>query len=158
MQLHEQGFEAYCQGLSQKQISKVVGKSEQAVGTWKKKYNWEERRQKRLISRDNAEEGVWQLFNYNVRLLLKIAAKQEELIASKKELTVKELQSMLTSKGDVDALQKLHTTIKGKPNTWNDAITIAQELLEYFHEHHFEAAKLLAPIMDEWLNHKRQSI
>tara|TARA_Y100000588_G_scaffold268410_1_gene283611 strand:- start:40 stop:516 length:477 start_codon:yes stop_codon:yes gene_type:complete len=158
MELHEQGFEAYCQGLKGKQIAVIVGKTEQTITAWSKKYNWELRRQKKLISRENAEEGVWQLFNYNVRILLRIAKKHEEKEEQNPELSIKELQEMLTSKGDVDALQKLHTTIKGKPTTWGECIRIAQEQLEYFQQHHLEAAKILAPLMDEWLSQKRKEL
>lgn len=158
MEPHEQGFEAYCQGLTGKQIAAIVGKSEQTISAWSKKYNWEVRKQARLVSRENAEQTAWELVNFNLKILDRIAKKQECLLVNNPDPSIKELQAMLTPRGDVDAVQKLHSTIKGKANTWGDCIRISQEQLEYFQQNHFEEAKILAPLMDEWLNHKRKEI
>lgn len=151
-------FEAYCLELSGIEIGKRVDKSVQTITAWKKKFNWEKLKQDRQVSRDNAEQTAWELLNYNLSILARIARKQAELAEKNPDPSIKELQAMLTPRGDVDAVQKLHTTIKGKANTWGDCIRIAQEQLEYFQANHYEAAKVLAPLMDEWLNHKRKEL
>lgn len=157
-ELQQQAFEAFCLGLNGKQIGQIVKRSEQTISDWRKKFNWEKKKQERAVSRDNAEKTTWELLNWNLRILRLISIKNEELLNDKEDHTIQELQAMLTPRGDCDAVQKLHSTIKAKTSTWGDCISISMEMLEYFEQNHYEASKQFAPLMDEWLSHKRKEL
>ncbi|WP_286747871.1 helix-turn-helix domain-containing protein [Roseivirga sp. UBA1976] len=158
MELHEQAFKAYCEGLTQKQIATIVGRTEQTISAWAKKYDWENKRDRQLISQENAEEGIWKLINHNVAIHLRIAALKIKELDNNQNPTVEDLKKALTDNGDVDALKKLHASIKGKQHAWGDYINFSKELLEYMQENHFDKAKELAPILDEFLSQKRKEL
>lgn len=158
MELHEQAFKAYCEGLTQKQIAGIVGRSEQTISAWAKKHNWDTKRQQQLVSQENAEEGIWQLINHNVSIHLRIAAQRQRELEANENPTIEDLKKALTDNGDVDALKKLHASIKGKQHAWGDYIGFSKELLEYMQENHFDKAKELAPIIDEFLSQKRKEL
>ena len=69
-----------------------------------------------------------------------------------------EIQKLLISKGDIDALQKLHTTIKDKEITWDQLVANSRELLEYIADYDLKLSKKVSPIMNDWLNLKREEV
>lgn len=158
MELHEQAFKAFCEGLTQKQIAGIVGKSEVTISKWRRKYKWDIKKERNLISQENAEEGIWQLINHNVAIHLRIAAIKQEELDNMKSPTAADLKKALTDNGDVDALKKLHASIKGKQSDWDDYIRIIKEALEYASTYYLTEAKAMAPVLNEFLSHKRKEI
>ncbi len=69
-----------------------------------------------------------------------------------------EKKGILVPKGEIDALQKLFTTIKGKELDWSYIVRIIREFIQYVKDKDIELAKDLAEIADEYINDKRRSI
>src|SRR5687768_1773122 len=90
--------ELYNAGWDQKNIASILELSEQTISAWKAKHRWEEKRATKNMAREVAEDRVWRLINFQLKVLdLHVDDLEDKL--SKKEI------DKLTplDKGDVDA-------------------------------------------------------
>lgn len=142
--------------IPQKEIAAVLHTTEKSVSNWATKGNWEEKRAENGLQRETAEEKVWRIINFNLTILDMIREKQ--LVKLSPDLSIEELTKMLTDRGDIDALQKLFTTIKGKELQWTAIVKIVREVTEYLEGHQIELAKKMVPVLQSYLNEKRQHL
>ncbi len=147
----------YNQGWTQKAISDLGLGSTKTICGWVEKGQWDKKRIQHSLNRETAEEGVWALINFQLEVLKRIADQQKEKL-KEPELSVKELQELLTSKGDIDALQKLFTTIKGKELEWTTLVKVIRELMEYIEQHDLNLAKSMVEITNMFINEKRKEM
>ena len=73
-------------------------------------------------------------------------------------MSVSQLQEQLIERGDIDALQKLFTTIKGKELAWSGMVKILREFIEYLERENIHLAKKVLPFSQEFLNEKRKEV
>ncbi|MGQ1889138.1 terminase gpP N-terminus-related DNA-binding protein [Thermophagus sp. OGC60D27] len=137
----------YTEGWTQKEIARTLRRSEKTICTWKQNDNWDKQKSESLIQRQTAEEGVWELILYQLNALKNIK-QQYEREGSKK----------LISKGDIDALQKLFTTVKGKELEWSTIVKILREFAQWLKNENLELAQELVDYMDAYLNEKRRML
>jgi len=143
----------YNAGWEQNRIAIILELSEQTISNWKTKYSWEEKRATKNMSREVAEERVWKLINFQLKVLdLQVDDQEEKL--KKKEIT--DLKPL--DKGDVDALQKLWTTVKTKQLDWTVVVTNIKDLVAFIAERDNELAKALLNHSDDFLNYKRKNL
>ena len=154
MQKREAAKKLFFQGVKQTEIAKLLRVSEQTVSTWAKKDNWDEQRNEHELFKESSTEKVQRLISYQLKVLDVIANKMEGKMDE--SMDVQELQKLLISKGDIDALQKLFVTIKGKELEWTNIVSIVRDMVEYIQEQDTALAKKIAPLADEYINHKRQ--
>lgn len=140
------------QGWQQKDIARALDVSEKSISSWATKGNWEEKRAKKNMSREVAEDDVWELINYQTRAL---KMRKEVFIKKFEESKEEDKQLPLLDKGDIDALQKLFTTIKSKQLEWATVVNILKEFIDDVQMKDLELAKLLIPKADDYLNRKR---
>jgi transposase len=145
--------ELYNAGLDQKNIANVLEISEKTISGWKKKYSWEEKRAKKNMAKEAAEDRVWKLINFQLRVLDMQVDDQEDKL-KKKELT--ELKPL--DKGDVDALQKLWTTVKGKQLDWSVVVNNISEFVGFISERDLDLSKLILEHADDFMNYKRKNL
>jgi len=143
----------YVIGWEQKDIARVLKTSERSIGVWKDKFKWQEKRSKKNMTRDNAEEDVWVLINYQTTALKMRTEKYQQKFDDKE---VDDLP--LLDKGDIDALQKLFTTIKSKQLEWATVANLVKELTEYLQLNNLSLAKQFLPLADDFLNVKRSQL
>jgi predicted transcriptional regulator len=149
----EAAKELFDAGFDQKSIARVLDVSEKSISSWATKYNWKEKRAKKNMSREVAEDDVWELINYQTRALKMRKDQYEE------KFKKKETESLtLLDKGDIDALQKLFTTIKSKQLEWATVVNIMKEFIDYVQVADLELAKNLIPKADDYLNIKRAEL
>ena len=74
------------------------------------------------------------------------------------EISMDELKAALIPKGEIDALQKLFTTIKGKELDWSAIVRILREFSNWLKDEDLEAAKDIVPHIDTYINLKRKSL
>jgi uncharacterized protein YjcR len=145
--------ELFNAGWEQKNIASILELSEQTISSWKNKFQWEEKRAKKNMAEEVSEDGIWELINYQVQALKMKKAKFEE------QLRKKEINDLpVLDKGDVDALQKLWTTVKGKQLEWSAVVKIVKDYIGYISERDIDAAKLLLNHTDDYLNFKRKNL
>jgi predicted transcriptional regulator len=140
-------------GYEQKRIASVLGLSEQTVSAWKQKHRWEEKRATKNMARDVAEDRVWKMINFQLKVLDLQVDEQENKLASKEIEKLKPLD-----KGDVDALQKLWTTVRTKQLDWSVIVHSVQELIGFISERDLDLAKRLTAVADDYLNFKRKNL
>lgn len=156
MNKHHAGFLLRKSGASHREIAQILKVSENTVTTWSKKYKWEEEITKDFLFEQTAGENVRFLIQHDSQILKAIAIKKTELLGDLDSADIGELEKALTSKGSVDALQKLFTTIKGKELDWEKVVKIIRELTEYVDEHDSKLSKALQPLAHDFLNSKRK--
>lgn len=145
--------ELYNAGWEQKQIAGILDLSEQTISTWKTKHRWEEKRATKNMAREVAEDRVWKLINFQLKVLDLQVDDQEEALRNK---LVDELKPL--DKGDVDALQKLWTTVKNKQLEWSVIVNIIKDFVGFISERDLELAKKILMHSDDYLNFKRKNL
>jgi predicted transcriptional regulator len=146
--------ELFNSGYDQKRIAAILDLSEQTISTWKQKHRWEEKRAKKNMAADVAEDVIWELINYQLKALKQRKDSYEE--AAEKNKDNKDLPVL--DKGDVDALQKLWTTVKNKQLDWSVIVKNVHELINYIAENDLELSKKLLSHADDYLNFKRKNL
>jgi hypothetical protein len=137
----------YTDGWAQKEIARTLRRSEKTICKWKQDDNWEMQKSRTLIEKQTAEEGVWELINYQLTALKNI-----------KDEYQKEGATKLISKGDIDALQKLFTTVKAKELEWSAMIKVLREFSQWLKAENLELAQELVEFIEAYLNEKRKMI
>jgi predicted transcriptional regulator len=149
----EAAQELFNSGWDQKDIARILKISTKSISVWKQKYKWEEKRAKKNMAEEVSEDGIWELINYQIRALKLKKQKYEEQF-EKEELT----DLPVLDKGDVDALQKLWTTVKGKQLEWSTIVKIIRDFVGAISDKDNELAKQLLGPTDDYLNFKRKNL
>ena len=145
----------YDKGVNNKDIATILKVAAKTVGTWATDGNWKEQKQRKDLFRQTNEERVLELIDFNLYVLTKI----KDVNYQKAEETddPKELEKLLTNKGDVDALTKLFSNIKGKELDWEKQVDIAREIFEYIAEDS-DLAQDVMPYFNQFINDKRNKL
>lgn len=142
-------------GLTQKRACKLIGISEATGTKWVKDCGMKEKvLSDRLFSHTSVEE-VQKLISYQLKILNKIRELQESEIEILDD--VKGLQGKLIPRGDIDALQKLWTTVKGKELEFSFYVKVLNELMTHIEKNDLKTAQKLAGYADEFLQSKREA-
>ncbi len=145
--------ELFNAGWNQKQIGAILEISEKSIGVWKEKYQWEKKRAKKNMAADVAEDIIWELINYQ------LAALKEKKDGFELQKDKKELDALPPlDKGDIDALQKLWTTVKNKQLDWSVIVNNIKDFIGYISERDLELAKKILSHSDDYLNFKRKNL
>jgi predicted transcriptional regulator len=136
-------------GWEQKRIAEMMKVSEVTLSKWATEGNWKKKLAQKSLSKEVAEDVVWELINYQLKALKQLKDKWEK---EKKE------DLKLLDRGDVDALQKLYTTVKGKQIEWAQVVTIIKEFIDDVQERDLDTAKRLLPFAESFLNRKRTDL
>lgn len=137
----------------QTKIASILELSEKTISDWKKKYRWEEKRAKKNMAQDVAEDHVWELINYQLQALKAKKDKFEE------QLTNKEIDALpALDKGDIDALQKLWTTVKNKQLDWSNLVHIIKDFVGFLSERDLKLSQDILNHTDDYLNFKRKNL
>ena len=146
----------YDQGFELKEISKIIRVSYNTISKWSSSGNWKQLKTDKLLREETTQDSIRKLIEFQLKVLEKMTT------ASKKDLDntddVVGLSKLLIGKGEIDALQKLFTTIKAKEITWDGIVKSSRELMEYIAEFDLNLAKKVSPVIEDWLNIKRESL
>ncbi len=147
MKDHQAAQILYNSDVSGKEIARTIKVSEQTITSWKKKYGWENKKTLKSLARETAEETLWELINYQ---LATIKAKKEEWQRNK--------EKRLIDKGDIDALTKMFSAVKGKQLEWSNYVKICRELVDYIQQEDLDLAKQILEYVEIFLNNKRKEL
>jgi len=153
---HNAAKTLYFEGWSQKDIASTLRVTEKTVSAWKRKAKWDEERARDTQLRDTASDEIMKLINFQIRVLNRIKDTYEEQLEEASDL--KELNSMLIDKGQIDALYKMFAAVKGKEITWAAYVRISRELMQYVSSQDIALAKALHTHADDFLNMKRKDL
>lgn len=150
----EAGFILYLQDVELEEISKTLEVNYNTVAKWSSVGNWKEKKTEKLLQKQTSQDRIWGLISYQLEVIeLITAARKQDRTGNE---TVKELKETLIDRGDIDALQKLFTTIKSKEVTWDAVVKSTRSLIEHLEKADIELAKAVTPLVNEWLNIQRE--
>ncbi|WP_346856577.1 hypothetical protein [uncultured Draconibacterium sp.] len=146
------------EGVEQKEIAKILKLSETTISKYAVNGNWRAKRLSHTIKKSTAEEDALTALAHQSRIIRLIADKLgDELEAKNKgDVSVDDLKAALIPKGEIDALQKLFTTIKGKELDWSAIVRILREFSVFLKNDNIQLAQLIVPHIDKYINLKRK--
>ncbi len=146
----------YLNGLTLKEVCETLKIPYNTATKWSSDLDWKKNKAEKSLREQTSQERIWGLIDYQLQLIEKITQVRAKEI--EKTTSPEDLKKALIERGDIDALQKLFTTIKGKEVTWDIMVKLTRELIEFLEKNHFQLAKQIAPLANEWLNQKREKL
>lgn len=147
MKAKDAARQLFMEGWQQCDIARVLKVTEKTVSTWSTDEGWKDKRIQYDLMEESSTQMVMELIEYQLRALKRrVKTWTEEDPESTK----------LIERGDIDALQKLHTTIKREHMKWSHYVSVCKELLEWVSVMNVELAKALTDKIDNFLNEKRR--
>lgn len=137
----------FLNGVSQKDISGMLRISEQTISRWKREDNWEEESSRNQLFEYTSAEMVQELIEYQLKVLKQRKEQWEEAGELK-----------LITKGDIDALSKLYSTIKKRETRWGEYINILREFMSWLETQNLQLAKKVVDHIDTFLDAKRKTM
>jgi len=141
-------------GYEQREIARMLRLTEATVSKHVAKGNMKRKRIEHTINRQTSEENALSALAYQTKVIRLIAEKLDTEL--REDMTVQEMGSKLIPKGEIDAVQKLFTTVKGRELDWSAMVQIIRNLMAYIKEVDIELAQKMVPIIDEYINEKRR--
>ena len=138
----------YMGGMEQQAIATLVRRSENTISNWKKEEGWEDKKRKRDVQNQTSEDSIRELIDYQLTAL-----------KERKDSWLKDRHEgdypRLIEKGDIDALQKLYSTIKKNEREWEDTVFVMRDFLLWLERHDLQQAKAIVDSITFYLNDKR---
>ncbi len=151
--------------MDQNDIAEIVEVQPKTVTNWVKEGKWKEKLTEQLLRKETNEEATQKLITFNLRVLDLIRQQAEEgieeLLSSKdtdKASKITQLQALLIERGDIDALQKLHTMIREKDIEWTQYVKILRLFMAELNEANPKLVKELTIYVNEFLSNKRKEL
>lgn len=142
--------------FEQKHIAKILRLTEATVSKYVKEGKLREKRLEFGIHKQTSEENALAALAHQTKVVRMITEKLAENLHD--DLNVEELKACLIPKGEVDAVQKLFTTIKGKELDWSAMVQILRNFMAWVKEVDIELAQELVPHVDNYINEKRKTL
>ena len=134
-------------GASNKDIAKLLGRTAKTIGVWREKDEWDRQRATTMLREQTSKETITEIIAYQLSALKKLKEGYEQEGGTK-----------LIDKGDIDALQKLFTTIREKELEWGTIVKIMRGFLEWLKTEDLTAAQEIVGNVDMYLNHMRKNM
>lgn len=144
----------YREGWTQKEIAQIIKSTEKTVSNWRHKFNWDEKTVAYNTHRQTSEDNALAALAHQTKIIRLIAEKLGDEVTN--NLSAKELAGLLIPKGEIDAVQKLFTTIKRKELDWSDKVKTLREFATWLKEVDIELAKQIIGHIDTHLNETRR--
>lgn len=142
------------EGWDQKDIARILKLSEVSISRYVNKHKLRQKRTMQGLAKRTSEENALIALEHQSTVIRLMAEKLKEELADNPDIDA--LKAALIPKGEIDALQKLFTTIKGKELEWSAIVKIIRELMAYIKERDPELAQDAIDIADDYINDKRR--
>jgi len=141
-------------GWEQKDIAKTLKISEKTVSLYVTKNGLRKSRTMQSLARKTSEENALVALEHQTTIIRLIAEKLRNALTENP--TMEDLKAALIPKGEIDAVQKLFTTIKGKELEWSAVVKIIREFTAWLKEVDMETAQNVVDHADDYINEKRR--
>lgn len=143
----------YFEGWEQNKLADFCNVAPKTIGEWAKEGKWKDRRNRYNLFREDSSEQVMNLIDFQLRVLNKIIEAQNDLIETTNSVT--ELKALLIKNGELDGLQKLFTTLKGREVEWVDTVRFMREFTDYANQQDSKLAAMLIAMGNKFIELKR---
>jgi transposase len=137
----------FVEGYKQTDIAKMFKVSTVTVNKWCAKDNWQQKKISVDLLQDNSVQRIMKMIDYQTRAI----ERKYESWLKEDEQTMQ-----LIERGDIDALQKLFTTIRQDTKKFSDYVSVLKEFFEWLQHKDIDVAKSMTSFADEFINAKRQ--
>ena len=139
----------YTEGYQQNDIAKLLSVSANTVNRWALTGKWKEQKINQNLLEDNSVQRILEMIDYQTRAIKRrIESWQKEDPDNPR----------LIERGDIDALQKLFTTIKRDSKKWSDYVSVIKEFFEFLQEQNLDLAKQVSEYGDKFLMIKKDNM
>ncbi len=142
------------EGVEQKDIAKILKLSEVTISKIVVSGNLRKKRTMQSLAKKTSEDNALVALEHQSTIIRLMAEKLRDELDKNPDM--ESLKAALIPKGEIDALQKLFTTIKGRDMEWSNFIKVIREFVGYVRERNPELAQEIADPADEFLNEKRR--
>lgn len=146
--------ELFKAGWDQKDIARVLKISEVTVSRYAGKNGLRKKRAMQSLARQTSEENALIALEHQSTIIRLIGEKLRAEL--KDDPSMDDLKAALIPKGEIDALQKLFTTIKGRELEWSAVVKIIREFTTFLKECNPKLAQDIIDHADDYINEKRR--
>jgi len=141
--------------VKQSVIARTVGATENTISDWVEAGQWRDKRARQKLTRHNALDAVLSMIENQSWLLKNLSDLMVQEVKGKgNEATIADYKAALLGNGQLDGLQKLFTTLKGKELGVDDVTNVCRDLMEYLSTC-YPAAKEVMPFIGEFIQSKK---
>lgn len=137
-------------GFEQTEIARILRLSENTVSKYSNKKGIKKRILEQSIKQNTAEEDALTSLAHQSKVVRMISDKLSEQLSP--DMEVEELKECLIPKGEIDALQKLFTTIKRKELEWSDKVKTLRQFSNHLKSEDLELARDIIPHIEVYIN------
>ena len=141
-------------GWEQKDIAKTLKLSEKTVSGHVTRNGLKKSRTMQSLARKTSEENALIALEHQTTIIRLIAEKLRTGLGENPSM--EDLKAALIPKGEIDAVQKLFTTNKGKELEWSAVVKIISEFTAWLKEVDMEIAQGVVDHADDYINEKRR--
>jgi predicted transcriptional regulator len=146
----------YKEGFEQKDIARMLGLSVTTISKYTIAGNWRKTKQQHDLRILTAESDNEFSLAHQSRVLRMMSEKLSLMVNH--EMTIDELKNCLLPKGEIDAVQKLSTTIARRDPDWKLVVRVLREFSIFLKEDNLELAQDIVPHIDKYINEKRKNM
>jgi hypothetical protein len=143
----------YNDGWEQKDIATVLKLSEVTISRHVVKFDMKKKRTLQSLSRKTSEENCLIAMEHQSTIIRMMSEKLREELEEHPDL--EKLKAALIPKGEIDALQKLATTIKTKELEWSAVVKIIREFTVWLKDEDIRLAQEIVDYGESYINEKR---
>lgn len=148
MDNREAALELYLKDWSMPRIAQALGVAEKTIKRWKKQDEWEQKKLQQAVLMKENTNGIWKIINYQNKAINALIDKYEKAAENGDGYE-------LLGKGDLDALQKLHSIVKKKDTDIVNVIMTITELVEFIQSKDYKLAQELTNYTTQFIEHNR---
>lgn len=137
-------------GFEQTEIARILRLSENTISKYSNQKGIKKRILEQSIKQNTAEEDALTSLAHQSKVVRMISDKLAERLSP--DMAVEDLKDCLIPKGEIDALQKLFTTIKRKELEWSDKVKILRQFANYLKGEDTELARDIVPPIELYIN------
>lgn len=141
----------YLKEISQKEIARILRVTEVTVSAWATKNDWKVQRAELLSRQDSRVKILANLIDYQLE------AMQATIDDNRQQFEFENKKLKPIDKGEIDALVKLFSAVKGSELSWSKTVDVTRELMIFLNERSPDLAKALVPYSDDFILTKREA-
>lgn len=142
------------EGWEQKDIAQILRLSEATISKHVVKRDLRQRRTMSSLAKKTSEDNALFALEHQSTIIRLMAASLKQELG--KSTDIESLKNALIPRGEVDALQKLFTTIKSKELEWSAIVKVIREFITFLKERDIELAQSIVDHVDDYINEKRR--
>jgi predicted transcriptional regulator len=144
------------EGFEQKDVARMLGLSVTTISKYAIAGNWRKTKQQHDLRILTAESDNEFSLAHQSRVLRLMSEKLSLMVTA--EMSIEEMKACLLPKGEIDAVQKLSTTIARRDPDWKLLVRVLREFSIFLKDENLELAQEIVPHIDKYINEKRKSM